>query len=252
MNKEQPLLIADNICMSFGSRKSKLSVLKNISFELNKGEFLCIVGPNGSGKTTLIQILAGFLKPSTGSISINGKLILKPGPDHPVILQDLWLFTWMSVWDNMMFGLKTTSSSNTKLVKRWLRKLGLLSFKECYPFELSGGMQQKLAIGRALVLNPKILLMDEPFSNLDFQTREKLQEEILSLTHSTGKTVVMVTHDLDEACYLADKILVLSKRPGRIKKLVKVSTKYPRKKSYRVSTRFVKVKKKIWNLLSNK
>jgi NitT/TauT family transport system ATP-binding protein len=241
--------------MNFYSKNGIIEVLKDISFSVTEGEFLCIVGPNGCGKTTLLHITAGFLKPSSGTVTINGRLVTSPGPDRPIILQDLGLFYWMNVLDNVTFGLKVKNKHPEKvseIANLWLRKLGLAEFKHHYPFELSGGMKQKLAIARALVLDPEVLILDEPFSSLDMQTRETMQEEIADLAFSTKKTVLMVTHSIEEAIFLANRIIVLTKRPASMKKVVEINNECPRKPEFRLSKEFLAFKSKIWHLLKLK
>ncbi|PJA82541.1 MAG: hypothetical protein CO146_02945 [Candidatus Nealsonbacteria bacterium CG_4_9_14_3_um_filter_37_29] len=248
----QPLLQISNLCMNFESSNGSLQVIEDISFTMAEGEFLCIVGPNGCGKTTLLHIIAGFLRPSSGAVMINGRTIESPGPDRPIILQDLGLFYWMTVWDNVVFGLKVKNKSADKVSQTanlWLNKLGLVGFKKHYPFELSGGMKQKLAIARAFVLDPEVLILDEPFANLDVQTRERMQEEIADLAFSTKKTILMVTHSIDEAIFLADRVIVLTERPANIRKVVEIPWEQPRKSESRLNGQFLETKSRIWQLL---
>ena len=255
MMHKQTLLQIKDIYMNFESNNGNLQVLEDISFNVTKGEFLCIVGPNGCGKTTLLHIIAGFLRPSSGEVTINDNPIVSPGPDRPIILQDLGLFYWMTVWDNVVFGLKFTKKNANKLlqtVNLWINKLGLNGFEKHYPFELSGGMKQKLAIARAIVLDPEILILDEPFANLDLQTREKIQEEIADLAFSTKKTILMVTHSIDEAIFLADRVIILTERPAKIKNVVEIPLKRPRNYEFRLNGQFLEIKRNIWQLLKLK
>lgn len=252
MMRMQPLLQINNLYMNFESSNGSLQVLENISFAGAQGEFLCILGPNGCGKTTLLHIIAGFLRPSSGEVVINGRTIESPGPDHPIILQDLGLFYWMTVWDNVSFGLKVKNKSADEVSQTanlWLNKLGLVGFEKYYPFELSGGMKQKLAIARAFVLDPEVLILDEPFANLDVQTRERMQEEIADLAFSTKKTILMVTHSIDEAIFWADRVIVLTERPANVREVVKIPWERPRKSEFRLSGQFLETKSHILQLL---
>lgn len=229
------------------------AVLNGISFTVSPAEFVAILGANGCGKTTLLHIIAGFLRPTAGTVRIEGKPVSVPGPDRPLIRQDLGLFHWLPVWENLMFGLRargTHPSLAEETAQQWLSKLALGDFTAHYPFELSGGMQQKLAIGRALILDPKVLLMDEPFANLDFQTREHMQEEIASLTAESGKTVLMVTHSIDEAIFLADRIIVLGERPARIRGIIPIRMPQPRRPEFRLQPEFLNAKRQIMELLN--
>jgi len=252
MIEMQPLLKINKINMHYESSKGEIRVLKNIAFAVNHGEFLCIIGPNGCGKTTLLHIIAGFLKPSSGTASIKDQIIDSPGPDRPIIMQDLGLFYWMNVWDNVIFGLKIKNKDDNKISKTanlWLNKLGLIGFEKQYPFELSGGMKQKLAIARAFVLDPEMLILDEPFANLDAQTRERMQENIADLAFSTKKTILMVTHSIDEAIFLADRVIVLTERPANIKEIINIPLERPRKSEFRLTEHFLKIKKHIYEVL---
>lgn len=250
----KPLLQINDLHMNFQADGRNLQVLNNISFNINESEFLCVVGPNGCGKTTLLHIVAGFLKPSSGSVMIRGNMIDSPGPDRAVILQDLGLFYWMTVWDNVIFGLKAQNRTDNEvfeIAKLWINKLGLTGFEKHYPFELSGGMKQKLAIARAFVLDPMVLILDEPFANLDAQTREKMQEEIADLAFSAPKTILMVTHNIEEAIFLADRIIVLTRRPANIEEIIKVPWEQPRKSEFRLNSQFLEIKSCIWQLLKS-
>ena len=249
-----PLLEIKNLSINYNLNEERLEVVNNISLEVWNGEFVCVVGPNGCGKTTLVHAVAGFLPLTSGQVLLGGKEVLTPNPNCPLILQNLGLFYWMTVWDNVTFGLRAMNLETEeidRIAKRWLDIVGLNGFEKRYPFELSGGMRQKLALARALVLGPKVLLMDEPFANLDMQTRESMQEEISRLADSTGMTVLMVTHNLDEAVFLADRIVLLTKRPARVKEIVHVSTAHPRSAEFRVSREFLEIKSRVWMSLKN-
>lgn len=249
MTKSPPLFVIDDITMTFHSIGGELKVLDKVSLEIWPGEFVCVVGPNGCGKTTLMHIVAGFVQPTSGGVRINGQVVSKPGPDRPLVMQDLVLFDWQTVLENVLFGLKANKTPNDEALKaasHWIGKLGLHGFEAHYPFELSGGMKQKVALARALVLDPTVLLMDEPFASLDVLTREQLQEEVAQLFTTAKRTVLMVTHSFEEAVFLADRVVVLTHRPARIRDIVEVGIPRPRVPELRFSTEFVRQTKRIW------
>ncbi len=197
--------------------------LKNVSFEVREGESCSIIGPSGCGKSTLLLIMAGLLKPTEGNVKINGKIVEKPMKDVSLILQDYGLFPWKTVYDNIALGLRirgVDKGKEKRTVNELIDKLGLKGFERHYPKQLSGGMKQRVAIARALAINPKILLMDEPFSSLDALTRENLQNFLLKLWNERRMTIVLVTHSIEEAVFLGRKIVVLTPRPGRVKAII--------------------------------
>ena len=205
--------------MRYGSGAASVQALDNISLSFGRSDFICIVGPSGCGKTTLLQTLAGFLPPSTGRVVVEGSTIEGPGPDRGVVFQQPALFPWMNVASNAGFGpmvLGADRGERERRVEHWLRLVGLWEFRARYPYELSGGMQQRLAIVRALCNEPKLLLMDEPFGALDALTREKMQEELHAVWRRSGMTVLFITHSVEEAVYLGTDVVVMSPRPGRI------------------------------------
>ncbi|HIH61840.1 MAG TPA: ABC transporter ATP-binding protein [Methanobacteriales archaeon] len=200
-------------------------ILQDINLQVEDGEFLCIVGPSGCGKTTLLRIIAGLEKPTTGRILADGRPIKGPGADRGFVFQQYTLFPWRTVLENVTFGLELKElekDEREKIAIDYLKLVGLEDFKDAYPYELSGGMKQRVAIVRALANNPRFLLMDEPFAALDIQTRNLLQRELLYIWDKTNETIIFVTHNVDEAVFLADRIVVLSARPGRILKIFKV------------------------------
>ncbi len=205
------------VSVQYGNGASAVLALDRADLAFAEGEFICIVGPSGCGKTTLMQTLAGFLAPTTGSVSLDGRVVDGPGPERGVVFQQPALFPWMTVAGNAGFGPRLRGNKETGArVERWLRTVGLWEFRERYPYELSGGMQQRLAIARALCNEPKVLLMDEPFGALDALTRERMQEELHAVWRRTGMTVVFITHSVEEAVYLGTQVVVMSPRPGRI------------------------------------
>ncbi|MBQ7927896.1 MAG: ABC transporter ATP-binding protein [Methanobrevibacter sp.] len=236
-----------NINKSFESKKTdKLSVLEDINLTINDGELVCLLGPSGCGKTTLLRLIAGLDHPTSGEIVANGEVVKKPSGDRAVIFQQYSLFPWLTVLQNVTFGLEMTKKGskeeNVKAAERYLQSVGLIDFKDSYPHELSGGMKQRVAIIRSLLNHSPILLMDEPFSALDMQNRHKLQEQLIGVWKRFENTIVFVTHDVDEAVYLADKIVILDKNPGRIAKIVDVDIERPRK---RESKEFIALQESI-------
>jgi NitT/TauT family transport system ATP-binding protein len=210
-----------------------LSVLENITFSVAKGELLCIIGRSGCGKTTLLNILAGFLSPSSGTISLNGRPISKPGPDRCVVFQDHALFPWLTVRENIAFGTRGLHLSKKEIrkeVDRYLAIMGLGEFADYLPEEISGGMKQRVALARVLILKPEVLLMDEPFAALDAQTREEMQTLLLSLRKDFSHTILFVTHDVQEALTLSDRVLLLVRNPGRIRDKITVNLPRPRER----------------------
>ena len=210
-----------------------LTVLKDISFRVGRGELICVIGRSGCGKTTLLNILAGFLAPSSGRILLNGQPISKPGPDRCVVFQEHALFPWLTVRENIAFGMRVLGFGPKKArgeVDRYLSLTGLREFADFLPKEISGGMKQRVALARVLILNPEILLMDEPFVSLDAQTREDMQTLLLSLRKDFSNTIIFVTHDVQEALILSDRILLMDKNPGRIREDIPVTLRRPRER----------------------
>lgn len=206
-------------------QNEKVKVLDNISMEIEKGSFVSIVGPSGCGKSTLLDVIAGLEKADSGFISVSGKKINKPGPDRVVVFQEDGLFPWLTVLDNVMYGLhlkKISKIDAEKKAKEILKMVHLSQYIHSYPHQLSGGMKQRVAIARALVMEPDILLMDEPFSALDEQTKMMLHNELLDIWKETKVTIFFVTHDIREAVKLSEKIVVLATRPGKIKEIITV------------------------------
>ncbi|GAC1343742.1 MAG: ABC transporter ATP-binding protein [Acetobacteraceae bacterium] len=209
----------DEVSVQYGEGKTAVRAVDHVSLDFGQGDFVCIVGPSGCGKTTLLQTLAGFLKPSGGRVLVDGAPVTGPGADRGVVFQQAALFPWMTVAANAGFGPKMRGvgrAERTERVEHWLRLVGLWDFRHRYPYELSGGMQQRLAIVRALCNEPKLLLMDEPFGALDALTREKMQEELHAVWKRSGMTMLFITHSVEEAVYLGTDVIVMSPRPGRI------------------------------------
>jgi NitT/TauT family transport system ATP-binding protein len=234
-----------NINKSFDGRGKNLSVLEDINLTINDGELVCLLGPSGCGKTTLLRLIAGLDQPTSGEIVANGEVVKKPSGDRAVIFQQYSLFPWLTVLQNVTFGLEISGGSkeeNVQAAERYLKSVGLLDFKDSYPHELSGGMKQRVAIIRSLLNHSPILLMDEPFSALDMQNRHKLQEQLIGVWKRFENTIVFVTHDVDEAVFLADKIVLLDKDPGRIAEIISVDLERPRKRD---SKEFLNIQESI-------
>ena len=239
------LISIKNLNKTYVTDESSTVAIEDFSLEIEKGELISIVGPSGCGKTTLLRMIAGLLEPSSGSISINGKECKGPGPDRGMVFQDYALFPWRSVRKNVEFGMEINGMSKedrTKRANKLLDVVGLERFADSRVHELSGGMKQRVAIARALATHPDVILMDEPFGALDAQTRNLMQEELVRVIQKTNQTVIFITHSVDEAVYLSDRIVVLTKRPAVIKEIVDIPWERPRD---RASPEFTALRKEI-------
>ncbi len=229
-----------------------VEALSGIDLEVRTGEFLAIIGPSGCGKSTLLEILGGLIKPTWGSIYIDGKAVNGPNHDRGIVFQGYALFPWRTVTENIAYGLEEKGipkKTRVEICKRYVSLTGLSGFENHYPYQLSGGMKQRVAIARSLAYDPDILLMDEPFAALDAQTRDTLQGEILRIWEETRKTVLFVTHNIEEAIFLADRIAVMSERPGKIKRLINIPLRRPRFDDSRTSQDFIELRKEVGNIV---
>lgn len=230
-----------------------LVVLNDFTLDVLPGEFLTVVGPSGSGKTTLLDLLAGLTRPASGQVLVDGKEVTGPGRDRAVVFQQYALFPWRTASTNVSIALEGTGLGRRRRAEKareYLDLVGLTGFADRYPHELSGGMKQRVAIARSLAYEPDILLMDEPFAALDAQTREQLQDELLRIWKETGKTVVFITHGIDEAVYLGQRVAVLSSRPGSLKAIVDIDLGEPDGVAdLRSTTKFIEHRHKVWTLL---
>jgi len=236
----------------FQSGRQTITALRNISFQTHRREFLCIIGPSGCGKSTLVRILAGLETQSDGEVLLDGRPVSGPGRERGMVFQGYTLFPWLTVKKNVMFGLRMNNIGRAEAAKQadeWLGLIGLSKFADVYPHQLSGGMKQRVAIIRALVNHPRVLLMDEPFSALDAQTRARMQAYLLEIWKKVDITIVFITHDLDEAIFLADRILVLSAHPGEIQELIQGPLARPRRPEQLNSEAFTAIKARLEELI---
>ncbi len=227
-------IVARDVQKVFRAEGRELQVLKDVSLSVGAGEFVCLLGPSGCGKSTLLNAVAGFSLPSAGELTVAGRAVTAPGPDRGMVFQEYALFPWMTVQANVAFGLEIKRLPRREIesrVEALLRKLHLWDFRARFPKDLSGGMRQRVAIARVLALDPPILLMDEPFGALDALTRRSLQDELLRIWSESRKTVLFVTHSIEESIYLADRIAVMTYRPGRIKRDERIALPRPRNPS---------------------
>lgn len=251
--KQRPVTLeVQGLGKEFETQGGSITALKDINFKTHKREFVCVIGPSGCGKSTLIRILAGLETPSSGKMLLDGKEVHGPGPDRGMVFQGYTLFPWLTVKKNVMFGLEQAGHSKQVAeedARQWIDLVGLTSFVDSYPHQLSGGMKQRVAIARALANQPRILLMDEPFGALDAQTRAKMQSYLMDIWQNIDITVLFITHDLDEAIYLADRILVLKAHPGEVQELIEVPVPQPRSPDQLLSPEFLATKKRLEELI---
>ena len=246
-------LAAKNITKIYGSGEDEVKALDNVSITVENNEFVSIVGPSGCGKTTLLRILDGLLEPTSGEMLLNGDPIEGSGRDRGMVFQTFNLFPWRTVIGNVEFGLEAAGikkEERRNVAQKYTEMVGLGGFEDHRPQELSGGMQQRVGLARALAIDPDILLMDEPFGALDAQTREIMQTELLKIWSKQEKTTVFVTHDIEEAVYLSDRVIVLSARPGRVNQIVDIPFERPRYDSdLKATAEFGELRENIWDIL---
>ena len=234
----------------FNTRNGETVALNGVDLDIKENEFICVVGPSGCGKSTLLNIIAGLSEPTSGEVYCDGKLVKGTGTERGVVFQQYALFPWLTVKKNVMFGLELEGIKGKEAEERamkYIKMVQLEEFADHYPKELSGGMKQRVAIARAYAVNPSILLMDEPFGALDAQTRTQLQQELLETWEKERKTCFFITHDVDEAIILAQRVIIMSARPGRIKEIVEIDIPYPRDQETKMSPRFLELKNHIWS-----
>lgn len=250
MQRSPYKLECQNIVHTFrGEGGQEIVALQNVSLGVYDGEFLCILGPSGCGKTTLLRIFAGLVTPDEGMVFLDGQPSMDTDPDKGMVFQLDATFPWLTVEENVKYGLKLRRLPKEEvesIASKVIHMVGLSGFEKAYPKELSGGMRKRVDIARTYACNPKVLLMDEPFGSLDLFTKTRMQAELLNLWSQARKTVVFVTHDVDEAIYLADRVVVMSKRPGRIRDVIPIELPRPRSVDIKVSEEFGAIKRRLW------
>jgi NitT/TauT family transport system ATP-binding protein len=241
-----------DVHIEFDHNGGKRAAVQNAQLEIKPGEFVCLLGPSGCGKSTLLNAIAGFVQPTRGQLSIDGRDVTEPGPDRGMVFQQHSLFPWKTVRDNVAFGPLMAGASRSEacsVARTFLSLVGLAAFEDAYPSTLSGGMQQRVGIARALANYPSVLLMDEPFGALDAQTRIMMQENLMQIWREFRNTVVFVTHDIDEAVFLSDRIVVMSASPGRIIADIPVQLPRPREQELLTSPEFIAIKRQCMALI---
>lgn len=234
--------------------RAPVTALRGLNVEVQEGQFVAIVGPSGCGKSTFLNVLLGLIRPDSGEMSICGKKITGPGQDRAMVFQEFGLLPWRTVMNNVELGLELKGMAvveRRQICQKFIHMVGLDGFESHYPHELSGGMKQRVGLARALATDPEVLLMDEPFAALDAQTRDLMQAELLRIWHEAKKTVLFVTHQIEEAVYLSDQVIVMTKRPGRTKTIIDIPLSRPRDYEMRVTQEFNDLRLKIWNILKD-
>ena len=249
-----PRIVFDRVSVEFASSRGPIRVVDDVSYAIADREFVSVIGPSGCGKTTMMNIVAGFVTPTLGAVRLDGKPIAGPGPDRGVMFQEYGVFPWLSVRENIAFGLRLAANrvdgrERDDIVARYMALMGLTDFADVWPRMLSGGMRQRLALARAYAVRPQFLLMDEPFGALDAQTRTAMQDLLLDVLAAEGKTVMLITHSVEEAIYLSSRIVVMSARPARIREIVEVPFDYPRDESLHESRRFGELRSHLRDLV---
>lgn len=252
IREREVILEVKNLGKHYPSHQGKVEALRDISFKVHRREFVCVIGPSGCGKSTLIRTLAGLESHSSGEVLLDGKPVSGPGPDRGMVFQGYTLFPWLTVKKNVMFGPQSNGEGKLEAERdalMWLELVGLTKFADAYPHQLSGGMKQRVAIARALANRPRILLMDEPFGALDAQTRARMQAHLLDIWKNIDITILFITHDLDEAVFLADRILVLKAHPGEVQEFIEVPVPRPRSLSQLTSPEFLATRERLEELI---
>jgi sulfonate transport system ATP-binding protein len=254
MSGAGPRIVFERVSMEFASARGPMRVVDDVSYDIRDGEFVAVIGPSGCGKTTMMNMVAGFVAPTHGRVLLDGRPIAGPGPDRGVIFQEYGVFPWLTVRENIAFGLKLAAnriggSERDEICSRYMKLMGLSDFADAWPKMLSGGMRQRLALARAYAVRPQFLLMDEPFGALDAQTRTAMQDLLLQVLQAEGKTVMLITHSVEEAIYLASRIIVMSARPTRIREQITIPFPYPRSESLHERAEFGELRSHVRELV---
>jgi len=250
----RPRITFDRVSVEFPSKSGPMRVVDDVSYEIRDREFVSVIGPSGCGKTTMLNMVAGFMQPTTGRVLLDGAPVAGPGPDRGVMFQEYGVFPWLTVRENIAFGLRlavnrAAAVERDEIVARYMRLMGLEEFADAWPRMLSGGMRQRLALARAYAIKPQFLLMDEPFGALDAQTRTAMQDLLLGVLAAEGKTVMLITHSVEEAVYLSNRVVVMSARPTRIREIVEVPFGYPRDESLHETPAFGELRSHLRELV---
>ena len=254
MNAPAERIVFEAVSKEYDVGGRPLKVVEDVSFTVRDGEFVALVGPSGCGKTTMMNMVAGFVTPTSGKVLLDGRPISGPGPERGVMFQEYGVFPWLTVAQNIEFGLKlranrADAAERREVCEKYLALMRLGDFRDAYPKTLSGGMRQRVALARAYAVRPEFLLMDEPFGALDAQTRSAMQNLLLEVLQTEGKTVMMITHSVDEALYLASRVVVISARPARIRKIIDVPFAYPRHEELHETPEFAEMRSEIRDLV---
>lgn len=255
MSMSPARIVFDKVSVRFDTPAGgRMQVVDDVSYQIHDREFVSVIGPSGCGKTTMMNIVAGFMLPTSGTVTLDGKPIRSPGPDRGVIFQEYGVFPWLSVKENIAFGLnlranRTSAEEREEICQRYMRLMGLTDFADAWPRTLSGGMRQRLALARAYAVRPQFLLMDEPFGALDAQTRSAMQDLLLEVLAAEGKTVMLITHSVEEAVYLSNRIIVMTARPTRIREIIEVPFSHPRSEGLHESKEFGELRAHVRGLV---
>ena len=253
VDKNAEKLTVDSVSMVYDAKHgNRIEALRNVSFSANEGEFVAVLGPSGCGKTTLLRIIAGILKPTSGTVYVDGKPVTQPDSNRGMVFQAYTSFAWLTIKENIEFGLKLKNipdKERIKITRKYMKAVGLEGFEDEYPKSLSGGMKQRLAIARTLANGPEILLMDEPFGALDYQTRWEMRKLLLDMWEKVKCTIIFITHDAEEAIFLADYVYITSARPATIKRKFSIVLQRPREPRLKTTSEFMKIQEELTDLM---